>query len=111
MNVRNQAAVPKEARSAEDLVGLAPEDEAELERAIVEANEAERHGTLIPWEKYFAEIESAGRSSGSSTSSPLAGAGRCSSSFELLARLLDLFGEQVLIRKRRPILGRKDLVG
>ena len=42
-------------RSAEELVELGPEAEAELERALVEADEAERKGTLVPWETYFAE--------------------------------------------------------
>ena len=55
MTVRKPAAVPEEARSGEELVELGPEDEAELERAIVEADEAERKGTLVPWETYFAE--------------------------------------------------------
>jgi hypothetical protein len=47
--------VPKEAQSGEELVEFGPEDEAELERAIVEADEAERQGTLVPWETYCAE--------------------------------------------------------
>jgi hypothetical protein len=41
--------VPKEARSDEELIELGPEDETELERAIVEADQAERQGTLVPW--------------------------------------------------------------
>ena len=55
MNARKPAAMPKEARSDEELVELGPQDEAEIERAIVEADEAERQGTLVPWETYFAE--------------------------------------------------------
>jgi hypothetical protein len=55
MSARKPAAVPKEARSGEELVELGPEVEAELERALVEADEAERNGTLVPWETYFAE--------------------------------------------------------
>ena len=55
MNAHKPAAVPGEARSEEELVELGPEDEAELERAIVEADSAERAGTLVPWETYFAE--------------------------------------------------------
>jgi hypothetical protein len=51
MNARKPAAVPEEARSDEELVELGPEDEAELERASVEADEAERQGTLVPWER------------------------------------------------------------
>lgn len=55
MNARKPAAAPKEARSGEELVELVPKDEAELERASIEADEAERTGTLVPWETYFAE--------------------------------------------------------
>ena len=57
MNARKPTAVPEEARSDEQLVELGPEDEDEtkLERAIVEADEAERQGTLVPLEMYFAE--------------------------------------------------------
>jgi hypothetical protein len=34
---------------------LSPEDEARLVEALAEADEAERNGTLIPWERIRAE--------------------------------------------------------
>lgn len=55
MNARKPASVSKEARSGEEVVELDPEDEAELERASVEADDAERQGTRVSWETYFAE--------------------------------------------------------
>ena len=55
MTARKPATVPDKARPGDELVELTPEDEAELERAIDEAAEAQRNGTLVPWETYFAE--------------------------------------------------------
>jgi hypothetical protein len=42
------AAMPNEARSRDEFVGLGPENEGELERTSGNTNEAEREGAAVP---------------------------------------------------------------